>query len=307
MSGPRNCALPPASARFWYTSATSSRSAGIATSSSASPVSGSSYGDTTVRISSCRASTSEPSPTRVGRNGTRHAAACRPSRNMPSSSSSDSTAPACRALRKCGSKAIESNDTNAKTTLRTLPAAQSRPTSGPPYDTTVRSVTLVRNMARTTAIGLRRAPQPPIPIVMPSRSSPTISSTVVRLSGIARPLVTLVHEGIAGLVRHPGQVELEGEPLLEPVGPLHIDRVDPVERLLRRNDHATVERRDLPGDFERRIAQLLAGYDAKPGAVRVQLLRGRALGRVDHRAHPMLRDQPGKMRGRAKRALLHFW
>ena len=37
-------------------------------------------------------------------------------------------------------------------------------------------------MARTTAMGLRREPQPPMPMVMPERSSPTMSSTVVRLS-----------------------------------------------------------------------------------------------------------------------------
>ncbi len=39
-----------------------------------------------------------------------------------------------------------------------------------------------RRMARTAAIGLRREPQPPSPIVIPSRSSPTSSSRVVRLS-----------------------------------------------------------------------------------------------------------------------------
>jgi hypothetical protein len=39
-------------------------------------------------------------------------------------------------------------------------------------------------MARTMAIGLRRDPQPPMPIVMPSCSSPTISSIVTRLSGV---------------------------------------------------------------------------------------------------------------------------
>ena len=66
--------------------------------------------------------TSEPSPTRVGRNGTRHAAACNPRRNMPSSSSVVLTAPDCRALRKCGSSGIESSDTNAYTTCCTLPA-----------------------------------------------------------------------------------------------------------------------------------------------------------------------------------------
>ena len=37
-------------------------------------------------------------------------------------------------------------------------------------------------MARTMLIGLRREPHPPIPIVMPSRSSATTSSSVIRLS-----------------------------------------------------------------------------------------------------------------------------
>ena len=46
-----------------------------------------------------------------------------------------------------------------------------------------------RQMARTTAMGLRREPQPPMPIVMPERSSPTMSSTVVRLSAIGSPSV----------------------------------------------------------------------------------------------------------------------
>ena len=60
---------------------------------------------------------------------------------MPSSSSIVVTAPAWRALRKCGSSAIESSDTNAYTTSRTLPARHSSPTSGPPYDTMRRSLT----------------------------------------------------------------------------------------------------------------------------------------------------------------------
>ena len=39
-------------------------------------------------------------------------------------------------------------------------------------------------MARTKAIGLRRDPQPAIPMVMPSESSDTTSSMVMRLSGM---------------------------------------------------------------------------------------------------------------------------
>src|SRR3954452_13853331 len=314
MSGPRNCALPAASARFWCTSAASSVSAGIATS-----VSPSSYGDMTVRISGCLATTSDPSPTRVGRNGTRHAAACSPSSTIPSSSSSASTAPACRALRKCGSSAIESSDTNAKTTLRTLPVAHSRPTSGPPYDTNGRSRNDDRAIARTNAIGFWRAPPrtpptcsgrdppPPMPSVMPSRSSPTTSSIVIRLSGIRLlPLVTPLDERVARLVTRPGQVELEREPLLEPVGPAHVDRVDPVQRLLRRPDHDRVDLRDLRGDFARPRPQPFPRHDLEHASVRRQLLRGGAFGRVDHVSHPVLRDQPGQVRSRSEGPLLHL-
>ena len=49
----------------------------------------------------------------------------------------------------------------------------------------MRSVRSDRQMARTTAMGLRREPQPPMPRVMPERSSATISSTVVVLSAMA--------------------------------------------------------------------------------------------------------------------------
>ncbi|SKV80863.1 Uncharacterised protein [Mycobacteroides abscessus subsp. abscessus] len=48
--------------------------------------------------------------------------------------------------------------------------------------TTVKSVMSERRIARTKAIGLRREPQPPRPMVIPLRSSATTSSSVVRLS-----------------------------------------------------------------------------------------------------------------------------
>src|SRR4051812_18499927 len=300
MSGPRNCALPAASARFWCTSAASSVSAGIATS-----VSPSSYGDVTVRISGWRATTSDPSPTRVGRNGTRHAAACSPSSTIPSSNSSASIVPACRAARKCGSSAIESSDTNAKTTLRTLPVAHSRPTSGPPYETNVKSRSDERAIARTNAIGLRREPQPPMPSVIPSRSSPTTSSMVSRLSGIRLlPLVTPLDERVARLVARACEVELEREALLEPVGPAYVDRVDAVERLLRRTDHDRVDLRDLRRDLPCARPQPVARHDLEHAAVRRELLRGSAFGGVDHVPHPVLRHQPGQVCRRTQRSLL---
>ncbi len=77
-------------------------------------------------------STSVPRPIFVGRKGTRIAAARRPSRNMPSSISMISSSPFCRARRKYGSSGMKSSDTKANTTLRTLPAAHSMPTSAPP-------------------------------------------------------------------------------------------------------------------------------------------------------------------------------
>src|SRR5258708_1838277 len=91
-------------------------------------------------------------------------------------------------------------------------------------------------MARTTAMGLRREPQPPIPTVMPERSSPTMSSMVVRLSLTGNSLggvgVALLDEGGPLLVGHAAHVELVRETLLEAVAALHVDGVDAVERLL---------------------------------------------------------------------------
>ena len=51
---------------------------------------------------------------------------------MPSSISMASMAPVWRAALKWGSVGMESRVTNPKTTLATLPAAHSSPTSGPP-------------------------------------------------------------------------------------------------------------------------------------------------------------------------------
>src|SRR5215203_3441744 len=103
-------------------------------------------------------------------------------------------------------------------------------------------------MARTMLIGLRREPHPPIPMVMPSRSSATSSSSVARLSATMLPVrllaicrslfggvgVALLDERVAQLVGDAREVELEGEALLEPVRALHVPEVDPVEALLRR-------------------------------------------------------------------------
>src|SRR5438093_9465722 len=206
-----------------------------------------------------------------------------------------SIAPDSRAARKCGSSGIESSDTKPNTTLRTLPAAHSKPTSGPPYETIVRSLSDDRQIARTSDIGFRRDPHPPIPIVMPSRSSATTSSSVMRLSGMAREArsllegrVALLDERLPGLVGDAGQVQLEREPLLETVGPLHVDRVDPVQRFLRAADDRRRLRRDRRRDLARSLDELVALDHAIHRSVRAQLLRRRGLARVHHRPHPML-------------------
>src|SRR3954451_24358831 len=97
-----------------------------------------------------------------------------------------------------------------------------------------------------------------MPIVMPSRSSPTTSSMVALLSVIVfLPLLALVDERVPRLVTRAGEVELEGEALLEPVGPSHVDRVDAIERLLRRAHDDGVDRGDLRGDLARCGAELV--------------------------------------------------
>src|SRR5271157_4406709 len=109
-------------------------------------------------------------------------------------------------------------------------------------------------MARTTAMGLRREPHPPIPMVMPERSSPTMASTVVRLSAITCSFrgvgVALLDEGGPLLVGHTAHVQLVGEPLFEAVAALHVDRVDPVERLLGPADDGRALGGDVAGQLE---------------------------------------------------------
>ncbi len=94
------------------TSATSSSSAGTATSSPASSV-GPSYGLVTVRSVGSFSSTAEPSPARIGRNGTRWAAARSPVWNIPSSHSRNDAVASWRARENSGSSGIESSVANA--------------------------------------------------------------------------------------------------------------------------------------------------------------------------------------------------
>src|SRR5437870_1927824 len=157
---------------------------------------------------------------------------------MPSSYSVTSIEPAWRAARKCGSIGFESSVTNPKTACFTLPVAHRMPTSGPPYETTVRSFSDDRAIARTSDMGFRREPHPPIPIVMPSESDAMTSSWVRRLSVLTcrrsffESCVPLVDEGLARFIRNAGQVQLVSEPLLEAIRLLHVDGIDPVQRFL---------------------------------------------------------------------------
>src|SRR5215468_1366762 len=123
-------------------------------------------------------------------------------------------------------------------------------------------------MARTRAIGLRRDPQPPIPIVMPERSSPATSPALMTVTWSPMP----VDERLACRVGDAGEVELEGESLLVPVGALDVDGVDAVERLLGQPDGGGVLGGDLAGDGERGRPQAAARHDVEHGAEAVQLL-----------------------------------
>src|ERR1700682_1284740 len=182
---------------------------------------------------------------------------------MPSSSSIASMVPLWRAARKWGSSGIVSRETNAYTTFLTLPAAQRRPTSGPPQATRVRSLTGERRIPLTTDIGLRREPHPPIPIVMPSCISATISSSVTRLSATFAFEIglSLLDESLAGLVRHAGVVQLERKTLLDAIALAGIDRLDDIDRLLGATDYCRVLVCDPFSDPVRRRAQLFTKDD----------------------------------------------
>src|SRR4051794_903316 len=123
----------------------------------------------------------------------------------------------------------------------------------------LRSFRSDRTIARMIDMGLRLLPHPPIPIVMPSRSWATTSSSVNLLSVVTfRSLVELRFplgdKGVARFVAYTRQIQLEREALLEPVRPLHINRVNPVERLLGGTYHRRALLGDLGCDGHSRIA-----------------------------------------------------
>ena len=118
-------------------------------------------------------------------------------------------------------------------------------------------------MARTSDIGLRREPQPPMPMVMPSRSSATTSSSVHALVGhrhrsTCRRRSRFSTKASRASSATPDEVELEGEALLEAVAALHVDRVDAVERLLGGADDGRALGGDVAGHLAGGGAQLVA-------------------------------------------------
>ena len=158
---------------------------------------------------------SEPSPTRVGRNGTRHAAACSPSRNSPSSYGSSSTAPDWRAARKWGSSGIESSDT--KRVHRSLDLArraqQPEVGTGVAHDGQVADVRSEdraddrhRLAARTPAADADRHARAQL------GNDLVFGHSLVRAHVVVSVFASL-DERVAMLVGHARQVQLEGEAL----------------------------------------------------------------------------------------------
>src|SRR5579884_1210203 len=96
-------------------------------------------------------------------------------------------------------------------------------------------------MARTRDIGLRRDPHPPMPRVIPSRSSATTSASVICLSGkvglLRRIGASPLDERLPRLVCDTREVQLIGKALLVPVAAMDVNWVDAVQRLLRSPDH----------------------------------------------------------------------
>ena len=153
-------------------------------------------------------------------------------------------------------------------------------------------------------IGLRRAAQPPMPIVIPDSSRATTSSSVMRLVQCAHRGVglSLVDEGVAVLVGDALEVELEREALLEAVRAVDVDRVDAVETRLGGPDHGGRLGGDLAGDGHRLVAQSVRRHDRQHRPEVVELLRGGGGGGVDHRPHLVLGHEAGEVGGGAERA-----
>ena len=190
----------------------------------------------------------------------------------------------------------------------TLPVAHSRPRSGPRVagDGEVLQVGAGDGPHDAHRLASRTpAPDPDGHAVAQLRDDVVFGHPLVghACSGVLGGVgVALVDEGVAQLVGHARQVELEGEALLEPVGALHVPQVDAVEALLGGAHHRGRLLRDVGGHLERGGAQLVARHDPEDGAEGVQLGRGRGGAGVDHRPHLVLRHQARQVRGRAQRA-----
>ena len=172
---------------------------------------------------------------------------------------------------------------------------------------TVRSVTGERSRARTSAIGLRREPQPPMPMVMPLLSRATTSSGVMVLSVTARPPRSArVLERVADPVGDAAEVGLEGEALLEAVAAAYVDRVDAVDGGLGEPDQRAVLAGDLARQLQCGVRQFIARHHLPHRAVGVQLLGRRGARGVVQRAHEVLRDEAGEVGGGAERAAVQL-
>src|ERR1700731_2239185 len=179
---------------------------------------------------------------------------------------------------------------------------------------------LVRSMARTNAIGLRRDPQPPMPIVIPLRSCATASSRVVLLSGTMRRsppqaggtptsslllsssspaalLLALRRTGkrVAVLVGNPGEIEFEGKALLHAVTGVDALDVDEVQRLLGRADNPGVLGSNVARHPQRGFVELLPRHHLMH---RAEVVQGGGVhgGRGEEQSpHQVLWHQPGQV------------
>src|SRR5690349_18994816 len=129
-------------------------------------------------------------------------------------------APDWRAARKCGSSGVESGDTKEYTSRSTLPAAHSRPTSGPPQLTTVRPARRTPPADAEVAAGAHLG------------DGGLFGAALVGHRLRLRVRGALLDERVTVLVGHPREVQLEGEALLVAVRALHVPEVDAVEALL---------------------------------------------------------------------------
>ena len=124
-------------------------------------------------------------------------------------------------------------------------------------------------MARTMDMGLRREPQPPIPIVIPSRSSATTSSSVRRLSVVTGFLPASVARASSGAgVRFSSKTR----PISRRKRAPRVDGVDGVQRRTCPTQHERALRREgrrhLPSGRQQPVAGH-HGVDAAPaGEVR---------------------------------------